>query len=97
MTTARAQPLTASELTKAHEGSPWVTMARTPEIAHLIEDCWQQLFKLHKSLAALKKINAQGWEFLNQAFQFQPTANAIRPASIDSAIWRKRAEEARSL
>ena len=97
MTTARAQPLAASELTEVHEGSPWVTMARTPEIAHLIDDCWQQLFLLHKSLAELKKINALGWEFLNQAFQFPPTANAIRPESIDPAIWRKRADQARAL
>ena len=72
-------------------------MPKSPQIQALIEDCWQQLFKLHKSLAELKKINAQGWEFLNQAYQFPPTANAIRPESIDPAIWRKRAEEARSL
>ena len=72
-------------------------MEKPPQTQALIKDCWQQLFKLHQSLAELKKINAQGWEFLNQAFQFPPTANAIRPESIDPAIWRKRAEEARSL
>jgi hypothetical protein len=72
-------------------------MPKPPETQALIEDCWQQLFKLHKSLAELKKINAQGWKFLNQSFQFPPTANAIRPERIDPAIWRKRAEEARSL
>ena len=72
-------------------------MARTPEIGLLIADCWQQLFLLHKSLAELKNINAQGWEFLNQAFQFPLTANAIRPASIDPEVWRKRADEARAL
>ena len=72
-------------------------MPKPPETQALIEDCWQQLFKLHKSLAELKKINAQGWKFLNQSFQFPPTANAIRPERIDPTIWRKRAEEARSL
>jgi hypothetical protein len=72
-------------------------MPKPPQTQALIEDCWQQLFKLHKSLAELKKINAQGWEFLNQAFQFPPTANAIRPESIDPAIWRKRADQARAL
>jgi hypothetical protein len=44
-----------------------------------------------------KKINAQGWKFLNQSFQFPPTANAICPERIDPAMWQKRAEEARSL
>ena len=72
-------------------------MPKPPQTQALIEDCWQQLFKLHKSLAELKKINAQGWEFLNQAFQFPLTANAIRPESIDPANWRKRADEARAL
>jgi hypothetical protein len=72
-------------------------MPKPLQVQALFEDCWQQLFKLHKSLAELKKINAQGWEFLNQAFQFPPTANAVRPESIDPANWRKRAEEARSL
>jgi hypothetical protein len=72
-------------------------MPRAPEIALLIADCWQQLFLLHKSLAELKRINAQGWEFLNQASQFPLTTNAIRPEGIDAANWRKRAEEARSL
>ena len=72
-------------------------MARAPETGVLIDDCWQQLFKLHKSLAELKKINAQGWEFLDQAFQFLLTAHTIRPESIDPANWRKRAKEARSL
>jgi hypothetical protein len=72
-------------------------MPKPPQTQALIKDCWQQLFKLRQSLAELKKINAQGWEFLNQAFQFPPTANAIHPESIDPAIWRKRAEEARSL
>ena len=72
-------------------------MPKPPQTQALIEDCWQQLFKLHKSLAELKKINAQGWEFLNQASQFPPTANAIRPESINPAIWRKRADQARAL
>jgi hypothetical protein len=72
-------------------------MPKSPQTQALIEDCWQQLFKLHKSLAELKKINAQGWEFLNQAFPFPPTANAIRCERIDPAIWRKRTEETRSL
>ena len=72
-------------------------MARAPETGVLIDDCWQQLFKLHKSLAELKKINAQGWEFLDQAFQFPLTAHTIRPESIDPANWRKRADEARAL
>jgi hypothetical protein len=72
-------------------------MAHAPESRLLIADCWQQLMKLHKSLAEFKKINAQGWEFLNQAFQFPLTANAIRPESIDPANWRKRADEARAL
>jgi hypothetical protein len=73
------------------------TSRQPPQTQALLEDCWQQLFKLHKSLAELKKINAQGWEFLNQAFQFPPTANAIRPESINPAIWRKRADQARAL
>jgi hypothetical protein len=72
-------------------------MPKPPQTQALIDDCWQQLFKLHKSLAELKKINAQGWEFLNQTFHFLPTANTIRPESIDPDIWRKRAEEARFL
>ena len=72
-------------------------MATEHETGLLFDECLQELRKLHKTLAELKKINPQGWEFLNQAFQFPPTANAIRPESIDPAIWRKRAEEARSL
>ena len=99
MPAPQVQPLNvpiASELTRTKDHLGCDNGTRS-EIGLLIADCWQQLFLLHKSLAELQKINAQGWEFLNQAFQFPPTVNASRPESIDPAIWRKRSEEARSL
>jgi hypothetical protein len=93
MTTARALPLAAS----SHGGSPWVTMARSPEIAHLIDDCWQQLFLLHKSLAELKRTNAYSWELLEQGDRLRRIPSVIDSQRIDAEVWRKRAEEARIL
>ena len=84
MTTARAQPFAASELTKAHEGSPWVTMPRAPEIELLFADCWQQIWQLRKSLADLDKTNARSWGFFEQGVgsaksQVRSTPNPSTP------------------
>jgi hypothetical protein len=63
----------------------------------LLEECWEQLFRLHRSLAELKRVNAQGRELLHQAFQTPPVSSSTRSARIDPETWRKRAEEARTL
>src|SRR5271166_3868176 len=63
----------------------------------LLEECWEQLFRLHRSLAELKQVNAQGREFLHRAFQAPPVSSSTRSARIDPETWRKRAEEARTL
>ena len=72
-------------------------MLSTKQTHRLIEDCWQQVFRLRRSLAELKKVNAQGWKFLDHALEFPPQADAMRPQYTDPIIWRKRAEEARFL
>ena len=72
-------------------------MPNTPEVGHLIADCWQELFQLHRSLAELKRTNAQRWEFLDKAYQAPQITSATCLARIDPETWRKRAEEARTL
>jgi hypothetical protein len=62
-----------------------------------VKDCWQQLLRLHKSLAELEKFNTQGWEFLGQVQRLPSTADTACSKSIDPESWRKRAEEARAL
>jgi hypothetical protein len=94
MPAPQVQPLNVpivSELTTAHEGSPWV------EIGLLIADCWQQLFLLHKSLAELKRTNAYSWELLEQGDRLRRIPSVINSQRIDPEVWRKRAEEARTL
>jgi hypothetical protein len=63
----------------------------------LIEDCWQELFKLQKTLAEVKRVNAEGWAFLKQARRPSLSADVADFSRIDPAVWRKRAEEARAL
>ena len=72
-------------------------MARAPEIGLLIADCWQQLFLLHKSLAELKRANAYSWGFLEQGCRFRQIPSVINSQRIDPEVWRKRADEARTL
>jgi hypothetical protein len=73
-------------------------MARAPETGLLIADCWQQLFLLHKSLAELKRANAYSWGLLEQGDRLPPRIpSVISSHRIDPEVWRKRAEEARSL
>ena len=72
-------------------------MPNTPEVGSLLADCWQELFQLHRSLAALKRTNAQRWERLHRAYQAPQIADATGLARIDPETWRKRAEEARTL
>jgi hypothetical protein len=55
------------------------------------------LFKLHKTLAEVKRVNAEGWEFLKSARGPSLSANVTGISRIDPAVWRKRAEEARVL
>ena len=74
-----------------------MTMARAPEIGLLIADCWQQLFLLHKSLAELKRTNAYSWGLLEQGDRLPQIPSVISSQRIDPEVWRKRAEEARSL
>ncbi len=74
-----------------------MTMARAPEIGLLIADCWQQLFLLHKSLAELKRTNAYSWGLLEQGDRLPRIPSVISSQRIDPEVWRKRAEEARSL
>jgi hypothetical protein len=56
----------------------------------LIEDCWQQLLQLDKSLAELEMLNIQ-------AYRLPLTLNTTCAASVDPERWRKRAAEARAL
>ena len=74
-----------------------VTMAHAPEIGLLLADCWQQLFLLHKSLAELKRTNAHGWNLLERGDRFRQIPSVINSQRIDPEVWRKRADEARTL
>jgi hypothetical protein len=72
-------------------------MARAPKTRILIDDCGQQLFKLRKSLAELKKINAQGWEFLTSSFSVFANRECNSPRKHRTCQLAKKAEEAHSL
>ena len=72
-------------------------MPRASEIGLLFADCWRQLLQLRESLAELKKINAQGWGFLEQGCRFRQIPSVINSQRIDPEVWRQRANEARAL
>jgi len=72
-------------------------MTSDHEIRPLIEDCWQQLFKLHRTLAELKRANAKAWESLEDARKLAISADASDFVKIDPNVWRERAEEVRVL
>ncbi len=74
-----------------------MTNANAPESAFLIGDCWSQVFQLHRSLADLKRMNAQGWELLERGHGVPRSVPVLTSARIDPDTWRKRAEEARVL
>ena len=65
-------------------------MLNPQQMDALIEDCWQHLLRLHKSLAELEMLNTQ-------AHRLPLTLNTTCAASIDPERWRKRAAEARAL
>ena len=71
-------------------------MSTKRETGLLIEDCWQELHRLHKTLAELRQASADGWKFLERAAA-RPRVPDCLSSGINPHIWRDRAEEVRTL
>ena len=70
-------------------------MATEYEIGLLFDECWQELRKLHKTLAELGHTAADGWKLPERA-RVQPLVPDSHSRGIDPQVWRQRAKEART-
>jgi hypothetical protein len=70
-------------------------MATEYETGLLFDECWQELRKLHKTLAELRHTTADGWQFLEHA-RVQPVVPDSHLRGIDPDVWRQRAKEVRT-
>ena len=70
-------------------------MATEYETGLLFDKCWEELRKLHKTLAELRHATAGGWQFPERA-RVQPFVPDSHSRGIDPEVWRQRAKEART-
>jgi hypothetical protein len=70
-------------------------MATEYETGLLFDECWQELRKLHKTVAELRHATAGSWRFPERA-RVQPLVSDSHLRGIDPEVWRQRAKEART-